>query len=77
MVDESRLLDMTDEQLLEIIRTHSPTNIAWEGAKAALEIKNTTRMLASAGRMERATYVILLVTGVQLLFAIWTCFHVG
>ena len=65
-MDETKLLDAKDEELLEVFRTHSPTNPLWEGAKAALEIKNTRRMLGSAKRMEMATYVILAVMVVQI-----------
>jgi hypothetical protein len=66
LMDETKLLDANEGELLDVIRTHSPTNPLWEGAKAALEIKNTRRILASTKRMERATYVILVVMLVQL-----------
>jgi hypothetical protein len=65
----------TEQELLDILRTHSPTNPLWEGAKAALEIKNTKRIHGSAVRMERATYVILFVMLVQVALALmpWIC----
>jgi len=75
MVDETELLDMADEDLFDILRTHSPTNERWEGARAALEIRNAKRMVCSAKRMEWATYVILTVTLVQLALSIVPCFR--
>ena len=74
-MDETKLLDASEEELLNVFRTHSPTNPLWEGAKAALEIKNTKRMLGSAVRMGRATYVILFVMIVQVALVVipWVC----
>lgn len=40
MIDETKLLDMSDEELLRIVKGNSPTNLLWQGAKAALEVKN-------------------------------------
>jgi hypothetical protein len=73
MIDETKLLDMSDEALLEIVRTHSPTNETSQGAKAALEIKNARRMAASSKRMEFATWVILFATVVQVF--LFVCEH--
>lgn len=75
MIDETKLLEMTDEQLLEIFRSHSPTNEGWEGARAALEVKSTRRMVESAHRMEWATYGILLAAVVQIIVAVAPCFR--
>jgi len=75
MVDETKLLDMSEEQLLEVLQSHSPTNVIWEGAKAALEVKNTKRMVQSARRMEWATYGILLAAVVQIIIAVVPCFR--
>lgn len=75
MVDETKLLDMKDEELLEILRVHAPMNTAWVGAKAALDIKNAKRMVASAMRMEWVTYVIVAVSALQLALLIVPCFR--
>jgi hypothetical protein len=70
MTDETKLLGMTEEELLGIVSTHSPTNILWTGAKAALEIKNARQMTDSTRRMEWATYVILFATIVYVALLI-------
>lgn len=70
MTDETKLLESTDDKLVEILSTHSPTNVLWEGARAALAVKNARRMVASAKRMEFATYVIAAATVIQLILLI-------
>jgi len=70
VIDETKLLDMSDEELLRIVKGNSPTNLLWQGAKAALEVRNAKRMSDSAIRMEVVTYVIAAATIVQLVLGI-------
>ena len=75
MIDETKLLEMREDDLVAIISTHSPTNPLWEGARAALEVKNARRMLASAKRMELATWAIGIATIIQLALALTASFR--
>jgi len=75
MVDETKIPDMNEEQCLDILRTHSPTNPTWEAARAMLQIKSASRMVASSRRIESATYLILAVTVVQLALLVVPCFR--
>jgi hypothetical protein len=83
-MDESKLPDMSKAELLDVMRSHSPTSIIWQGAVAVLGLHNAKRMLESSQRVaessndivessrriELATYVILAAAILQLTVTI-------
>ena len=73
MTEIRDLAGMTDAQLMEFLTGNMPGSIWHEAAKAHLQVRMQQKMLdtatrteASAKRLERATWVILLTTLVQL-----------
>lgn len=89
MSDLEKLVGMSDEELLSWIVGRQVGDRWGDAARSVLEARNAQRMVeaitrleafaqrteASSGRMEWATYVILVATLVQLGLAFWSALH--